>query len=469
MTNKPNVLCFSVDSLREDYCSFLHPNLGTTPYLESLAEDSTVYAQAISPSIWTLPVHTSVFTGLYPPEHQIADHGAELGSHETFAELLAADGYETKSFGYNGWLHQGDILRGFDSYNPDQPTEHGSNTVQRTGNIIERVFGSWVKDRVATAYNAVDDLRDRVHEARFPDDWLDETVATAVEDSVANADDPFCYFVHFNDVHRVYTPPSPLHRQFGDHSAARLFWHRFYWHEKIDASNDAMIAGELRYPEETVAVMRDLYKGCIYRVDQLLESIVERLETNGLLDETIIVVFGDHGDYLGEDGFFGHHHPHRVTEPVYRVPLLVHDPTETLPTGERSDIVQLNDLYPTLLELCGISPPETQSVSLLSDQRRQSGFVYFTARDSVYGARSKSVPPESMPPRRQFVIWEGPGDELRWDPDADEYWGQSSEDSAMRNRLRRHYEALEPVEPTIVKGGVENHVLDRIKQMGYMS
>lgn len=469
MESDPNILCISIDSLRKDYCSFLETELETTPFLESFAERSATYPHAISPSIWTLPVHTSIFTGLYPPEHQVQESGVVLGSHPAFAELLSEEGYQTKSFGYNGWLHQGDILRGFDIYNPDQPTLNSNNTVQKTGNLIEQVFGQWTKEKISTVYNGAEELRRRARKARFPNDWLDETTAETVEIHLSEVSEPFCYFVHFNDTHRTYTPPSPSHRKFGDHSAVKLFWHRFYWHEKIDNSNEEIISGDLNVPDETIEVMRDLYKGCIYRIDQLVQSIVDRLKAEGLLQNTIIVLFGDHGDYLGEDGLFGHNNSHAVSEALYRVPLLIRDPTGQLSHGEQTETVQLNDLYPTILDLCDVSYPETNSTSLLAQREREFGHVYFRARDSSYSTKKEVLSTETMPPKRQYAIWSEPGEELTWDPDGNSYWGSKAGNNELHEELHKHYERLEPVTPDAEGVEIEDHVMDRIEQMGYIN
>jgi len=111
--SKPNVVCVSVDSLRADFCSFDDGDARTTPFLRSVTPEATVFESAISPSIWTLPVHTSVFTGLYPPEHGVTSEGRVLGDHPTFAELLAEEGYSTAAFFQNSWLRLSGTLRGF--------------------------------------------------------------------------------------------------------------------------------------------------------------------------------------------------------------------------------------------------------------------------------------------------------------------------------------------------------------------
>jgi arylsulfatase A-like enzyme len=468
MKQRPNILCISIDSLRSDFCSFVADCETTTPFLDSFTADAAVFSNAISPSIWTLPVHTSVFSGLYPPEHQVTEPGVALGSHPTFAELLAEEGYQTDSFGYNGWLHQGDILRGFDEHNLDQPEPNDGNTVNDIGNLIERYLGSWAKDQAGTAYNRVQELRKRVHQARFPDDWLDESTVELTLDHFDSVSEPFCTFVHLNDVHRPYTPPAPFQKQFGDHSSLSLFWHRVFWHEKIDDSNNEIIAGELDVPQKSIEVMRDLYRGCIYRADQLVQSMIESLRSHGMLENTVVILFGDHGDYLGEDGLFGHNNSLAVGEELFRVPLFIYDPTDSIETGHRNEVVQLNDIYPTILDLCGISPPENSSRSLINDEPCETAYVYFDARDSSYAEKRDNVPASRLPPQTQYAAWRGPGEYVVWDPDGETFWGPEQDNEGLRDDLRTHFEDLRPLEPANKDMEVEDHVMNRIEDMGYI-
>lgn len=129
--NQPNILCISIDSLRRDFCSIYTESEDTTPFLNSISDELTIFQNAISPSCWTLQVHGSVFTGLYPPEHGVLDKNNSLGDHPTFAELLSRKGYDTQSFGYNGWFEAGDILRGF-NHTPTDPFDSSiSKTIKR--------------------------------------------------------------------------------------------------------------------------------------------------------------------------------------------------------------------------------------------------------------------------------------------------------------------------------------------------
>jgi len=143
--SSPNFLLLSIDSLRRDFCSFLDDSEHTMDFLERFAADSTVFERAISPSVWTLPVHTSIFTGLYPMEHTVNDEHTVLGDHPTFAELLRTEGYETRSFTHNGWFQSGEITRGFDHEHTRMPGMVGYGITNLRNGVTERDRDGFVK------------------------------------------------------------------------------------------------------------------------------------------------------------------------------------------------------------------------------------------------------------------------------------------------------------------------------------
>jgi len=102
--NQPNLLLISIDSLRADAVSSIDTSVSTTPFFDELVEQSSLYTAAFSQGVWTVPSHTSIFTGLYPTEHGVYDEDAvsegevSLGDHPTIGQKLQENGYETRAF-----------------------------------------------------------------------------------------------------------------------------------------------------------------------------------------------------------------------------------------------------------------------------------------------------------------------------------------------------------------------------------
>jgi arylsulfatase A-like enzyme len=109
-------------------------------------------------------------------------------------------------------------------------------------------------------------------------------------------------------------------------------------------------------------MMRHGYLACTSYVDKLTGDVLDELDRLGIADNTIIVLWGDHGFHLGEHEFWGKHNTmHLATH----VPLIVRVPGKE--AGATSAIVETSDIFPTLCELAGLPvPPSVQGKSFTS-------------------------------------------------------------------------------------------------------
>src|ERR1019366_3063065 len=73
---RPNVLIITIDTLRADHLGCYGYTLARTPAIDKLARESVRFSDAISSAPITMPSHSSIFTGLYPPAHGVRDNGA---------------------------------------------------------------------------------------------------------------------------------------------------------------------------------------------------------------------------------------------------------------------------------------------------------------------------------------------------------------------------------------------------------
>lgn len=459
MYSKPNVIFISIDSLRRDYCSIYNSEEDTTPFLASLS-DATVFNCAISPSVWTLQVHASVFTGLYPPEHGVLDKGLALGDHSTFAEVAKRYGFSANSFGTNGWLESGDILRGFNHFKPSQPGHvrpQMKEALEETSSL--NLSGAFEKIRQSQR-----GLSEKIRSQLFRHQPGDYSTVEMFLDHVRTEAQPFCYFLHLNDVHYTYNPAKPFDRMFGSHSFKQRFRNRAYVRKLVD-NRDKIYTGRFDFDTDSNQVMRDLYRGCIRQTDSLLEHLFSELKRLNMYKNTVIVLFGDHGDQLCHNNQFGHQFS--VADSLIRVPLLIIDPTDTLASGVRSDIVQLNDLYPTLGSILGFQHPETRSVDLTSSSR-ETAFVYYSCPNSfVERLKSKAEYNDDLPPTRQYVAWESPSKKLVWYPEERTFAGPARNDNKIRERLQSHNESLVRIEQQATDE-MSAQVEQNLQQLGYL-
>jgi arylsulfatase A-like enzyme/tetratricopeptide (TPR) repeat protein len=172
-----NVIVITLDTTRADRIGAYGYASAQTPHFDALAREGTLFEHAITPSAYTMPSHSSIMTGLYPPAHGVRLNGdAALGDAQTtLAERLSADGYRTGAF-VGAFVLDGrwGLKQGFDHYDdqfqlgPDQRLDLAK--VQRPANTV-----------VDAALK-----------------WLD-----------ADRSKPFFAWLHFYDAHTPYEPPEP--------------------------------------------------------------------------------------------------------------------------------------------------------------------------------------------------------------------------------------------------------------------
>lgn len=477
---RPNIICVSIDSLRADYCSlFDSVEQDTTPFLQSLSSESAVFDSAISPCTWTLPVHTSVFTGLFPPEHGVTTGGAVLGNHPTFAELLAQNGYSTSAFYRNSWLDTGDILRGFEKRRRgDTDSEEDPNTsikegiADSIGDISPRaesvlVGGYRTQKRLRSALSLYADWRIPKSKGTEADREGDQTVREAIT-AIENTEEPFCHFIHLNDAHWKYDPPNPYHRSFTDRRISDLVYNHEVWQRRVYHSRSNRFrtaAGMIKPPKQEVETFKNLYRGAIEYCDTLIQRLVNALKEAGHWENTVLIVFGDHGDSFGERGIFGHHLT--TDDSVIRVPLLIRDPTGQIKSRTVSTPASLVDIYPTILGFAGIDTPDTNAIDLSTETRHYAYTHYDVSDHDVYTSTDKlGVELNNLPPRKQLVVWMSDDNKLVQYSKKNRYDIVGNKREHLEKELNAHIKRLKSVKSS--HSSLDSGVTQRLIEMGYL-
>jgi len=175
-----NVLLITLDTTRADHLGAYGMGAGVTPCLDQLAGEGVVFEQALSPVPITLPSHSSILTGMYPPFHGVHDNGTFYlpAACVTLAETLSERGFETGAFVAAQVLaRRYGLNQGFDEY-PDVV----ASSAESGGHGLE-LRAAAVVDRALT--------------------WL-----TGVGDA------PFFAWVHLFDPHKPYSPPPEFEQRF---------------------------------------------------------------------------------------------------------------------------------------------------------------------------------------------------------------------------------------------------------------
>jgi choline-sulfatase len=173
-----NLLLITLDTTRADRMHAYGFDGIETPNFDRLAREGVLFDEAVAPAPLTLPAHSSIFTGAYPPAHGVRDNGGFFLDEKetTLAERLQSRGFATGGFvGAYVLDHKWGIAQGFQTYFDDfdlskyQTLSLGS--VDRPGNEVA--------DRALA--------------------WLDKASTSR-----------FFGWVHFYDAHSPYTPPEPF-------------------------------------------------------------------------------------------------------------------------------------------------------------------------------------------------------------------------------------------------------------------
>lgn len=409
MTRLPHLLLIILDTTRRDHLSTYGHTRATTPRLDAFAADATIFTRAASAAQWTIPSHTSMFTGLYASTHGVTQANSVLGGqHPTAAEILAAEGYHTVAFCNNplvGVLENG-LQRGFDAfYNyasviPNRPYGVAARRT-RAVHEFQRRFRPFAR-RVGNQFAQSDRLfRAALHPLLVPI-WTRQinykgNTANSIADLTAywrrhvagGADHPLFAFLNLMGAHFPYHPPrdwlKKINPAIENDKRAFAFVRRF----NADAARWAA-PPETPLADWERAALDDFYDAEIAAQDDQLGRLFEYLETSGQLDDTIVIVAADHGEGHGEHDLFGH--GFGAHQELVHVPLIVRAPDRLPRGGAVAGNVSTRRIFHTLLDAAHTRPPIDEA-DPNADVARLSLLNPIDASDDAGRAFSEAIAP----------------------------------------------------------------------------
>lgn len=310
-----HVVLITVDTLRADHLGCYGYGRDTSPVLDELAAESTLFERAIAQWPKTGPSFASLFIGQYPHTTGLTHKAAQRipESYLTLPELLQHAGFTNLAVNSNGVLakHLG-WENGFDEYLQtwDLAPEQSDDPKE---------YRRWINGR-------------RVNELALP-----------MIERHRDAERLFIW-LHYSDPHAPYVLPVDFANPFLDDAL-------YVGDDAVRLENPRATAlGERRDLKHYVAA----YDANIRLADEEIGKAIEVLRQTGIWDDALVVMTADHGESLGEqDYFFGHGRlPHN---PGSHVPLMISMPQQRQGAsagGSRvAEPVELVDLYPTLRDL----------------------------------------------------------------------------------------------------------------------
>lgn len=314
----PNIILITIDSLRADHVSCLGYDRNTTPNFDAFAQNNILFTNAFATSGWMLPTHASIFTSLYPKDHNTAHISHTLGDqHHTLAEILHENGYYCAGFCCNPRISRNyGFAQGFDIFDDytvslileglmlDEQDNFDIN-VCRTNGLINDTAISWLQN---------------------------------------NTQQPFFLFVHYYDNHWDYLPPEPYNQMYDPDYTGEI--------------TGKLIAREPLFSNppsnEDIDHIIALYDGEVRLTDEDLGDMLRYLEEASLMDNSIIIILSDHGEQFYEHGHTSHH---GVYDELIHIPLAMSIPNRSLESQTINGLVSQVDILPTILDYLSINPP----------------------------------------------------------------------------------------------------------------
>jgi arylsulfatase A-like enzyme len=318
----PNIIILGGDGLSAAYLSVYGYSKETTPFLETLATESLVAENAFVNSSSTTGSTTSMLTGKYPMDVQVFRYPDTLMGEDSFEHLpaiLKAHGYQTVEIGVSDYVDAGklNLLNGFEIVN-GRSMEHPAAGILRKflGNspstqFIITIFGR-AEERLLHIF-FIRDMRNPIKEVHEPSARMtDEQRVQQIKELLDQADRPLFIFAHFMDTH-------------GPH---------------FSSSQHVFSTGETDEEWD-----RELYQDAILSFDGNVEQIYGHLEATGRLENTILVVYTDHGFMYAVNK---------------RIPIIIRFPKQAH-AGSRTNNLQVIDVPVTLLDYLGLEKPAWMS------------------------------------------------------------------------------------------------------------
>lgn len=331
------IIFVTIDTLRADHLpAYGYPRM-TAPFLDGLVKRGVVFENAFSAAPHTAPSHTSMFTGLFPFQHGLRRNQETVAEDlDTLYELLNGAGWKAAAFPAVSFL---DGKVGF----PKSPIPLQLYTPGR-----ER--RSW--------YLTAKEVADNVESWMQSQDSLEKTFL----------------WLHFYDVHQW---------------AGQRFIPAKYLSMMKESGDDALLeylVKEHNTPleffkgrEGTLKAING-YDARLRFVDTQIERIYRLFEQRKMLENSLWVITSDHGEGLGNHNYEGH--GEFLYQEQLHVPLIFFSPSDRFTPRKIPDLVRTVDLFPTLLQMSGITQLPAQEgrslIPLLHDGKWNGGGIEFS-------------------------------------------------------------------------------------------
>lgn len=445
MDQSPNVLFLVVDSLRYD--AVFGDESYETPTIDRLADESVVFENCYSQGISTAPAMTAMLTGRYPLEY--GGHWYIENEQPTFAEQFHENGYTTGAIHSNPNVSRlRNFDKGFDTFEENILPFESDGLLNRAPDDFLRYANKFVRLLRRTPYMPAPRVNERLAK------WTEV------------APKPWFLWTQYMDVHGPYLPGGEF--SYRNKIRAERLWRK----AAVNAPED------VTRPEHEE--LQTNYRKEVEYLDKEIGRFFRRLDGIGALDETFVVIVGDHGDEFREHGRYGH--INLPYDELTHVPLVVKFP-DGMDVNQPQRIVEsvrCIDIIPTILDAAGTELTDEMEARLAGESLlplvREGKSPSFDAIITEKEMRGKSSLRVGFRTDRWKFLYDGENDtrtlyDLHADSDERTDVAESHPEvvACFRKRLDERFKRIEQTSknveiPTITE---ETGVEEQLRALGY--
>jgi len=371
---RPNLVFIFADQLRADVLGYAGDKKAITPNIDQFASQSVNFTNMVSAMPVCAAYRASLLTGKYPSSHGMVINEVNMNpNHRTIAHVLNDNGY---NLGYVGKWHLNDQ---HGRPTPKGPERLGFNGYWAAYNFNHRSYNS---------YYYTDDTGDSLEKISLKDHHgPTEFTNLAIDyiDTAAQQDQPFALFLSWNPPHDPWTQenvPVDNYEKFKDtefkHPPNFSLIPDPYMDRYQSWAFESSAAWKKGFAEDGLEECKRCYYAMVNDLDTQFGRVMDKLETLGLANDTVVVFTSDHGEMFGAQGRMA-----KLTfyDEAARVPFLIRYP-EMIKSGESDVCFNTPDIMPTLLGILGLDkdiPDEVEGNDLSFVLRHETGDVPETA------------------------------------------------------------------------------------------
>lgn len=332
--NNYNLVLITIDTLRADHLGCYGYSRKTSPAIDTLAGEGTLFINTIAQRGLTWPSLTSIMTSLYPVEHGIRINGMQLKYYKiSLAEILKTRGYTCAAF--------------------------LTNACQATWNGFD--YKKKADDK---------DIKITVQAIK----WLK-----------SHCDKKLFLWIHYIAPHRPYAPPMPYKNLFDQDYKGNM--------NGSSKQLDEIALKKIALSKEDLNHIISLYDGEIAFVDDQIKYLISTIRKLNIKDKTLIVITADHGEDLYQHNFY-FYHAASIYESSLQIPLIFNLPGVIPKNIKINKVVESIDIAPTILEILGIPSPRnfhgTSLMPLFKNRDIFLGDAYSEWQDKILSIRTDS-------------------------------------------------------------------------------